>query len=88
MLKTDFDVVIVGGRCAGATLGAMLARNGLSVCILDKAEFPSEALSTCAFQSNGVDVLRRIGVLDEILAAGAHVLRRATITSTNEKFTG
>lgn len=87
MLESEFDVVIVGGRCAGATLGAMLAHRGLRVCVLDKASFPSETLSTCAFQSNGVEVLRRLGVLDEILAAGAHVVRQATITSTHQKFT-
>ncbi|MCP9619147.1 FAD-dependent monooxygenase [Nocardia otitidiscaviarum] len=87
MSETQFDVVIVGGRCAGATLGAMLARGGLRVCVLDKASFPSETLSTCAFQSNGVEVLRRLGVLEEVLAAGAHVVRRATITSTHQRFT-
>lgn len=87
MPSDEFDVLIVGGRCAGAPLGSMLARRGLRVCIVDKASFPSETLSTCAFQSNGVDVLRRIGVLDELLAAGAHVVRRATVTSTHEKFT-
>ncbi|MCW4355162.1 FAD-dependent monooxygenase [Hoyosella sp. YIM 151337] len=85
--ESKFDVVVVGARCAGATLSTLLARRGLRVCVLDKATFPSETLSTCAFQSNGVEVLRRIGVLDEILAAGAHVVRRATITSTHEKFT-
>ncbi|MBF6180738.1 FAD-dependent monooxygenase [Nocardia otitidiscaviarum] len=41
MSETQFDVVIVGGRCAGATLGAMLARGGLRVCVLDKASFPA-----------------------------------------------
>lgn len=63
MSEREFDVAIVGGRCAGATLGAMLAQRGLRVCVLDKATFPSEALSTCAFQANGVEVLRRLGCL-------------------------
>ncbi|AYF78037.1 FAD-dependent monooxygenase [Nocardia yunnanensis] len=87
MAGSDFDVVIVGGRCAGATLSTMLAQQGVKVCVVDKAGFPSETLSTCVFQSNGVDVLRRIGVLEEILAAGASVIRGATVTSTHRKFT-
>lgn len=80
---SEFDVVIVGGRCAGATLSTMLAQRGVKVCVVDKASFPSETLSTCVFQSNGVDVLRRIGVLDDVLAGGASVISRATVTSTH-----
>jgi len=81
-----YDVVIVGARCAGSPLATILAQRGLRVCLLDKATFPSETPSTSAFQSNGVDVLRRIGVLDEILAAGAYVVDKATVTSTRQKF--
>lgn len=80
---TVFDVVIVGARCAGAPLAVMLAQRGLSVCVVDKAQFPSETPSTSAFQSNGIDVLRRIGVLDNVLAAGPYTIENATITSTN-----
>lgn len=81
-----FDVVIVGARCAGSPLAVMLAQKGLSVCLVDKARFPSETPSTCAFQSNGIDVLRRIGVLDDVLAAGPYTIASATITSTNHTF--
>lgn len=81
-----FDVVIVGARCAGAPLAVMLARKGLSVCVVDKARFPSETPSTSAFQSNGIDVLRRIGVLDNVLAADPYTIEHATITSTNRTF--
>ena len=34
-----FDVVVVGARCAGSPLAVMLARRGLSVCVVDKARF-------------------------------------------------
>lgn len=37
----DFDVVIVGGRPAGATLAARLGRRGVRVLIVDRARFPS-----------------------------------------------
>jgi menaquinone-9 beta-reductase len=38
-----FDVAIVGARCAGSPLAAMLARRGLRVCLLDRARFPRNA---------------------------------------------
>ena len=36
----DYDVVIAGGGPAGATLGTLLARGGLSTVIIDKHTFP------------------------------------------------
>jgi flavin-dependent dehydrogenase len=76
-----FDVVVVGGRCAGAPLATMLAQRGMRVCLLDKSRFPSETLSTHVIQPCGVDVLARIGLLDGILAAGAARLTRFTFVS-------
>lgn len=38
---TDYDVVIVGGRPAGATLAARLGARGHRVLLLDRASFPS-----------------------------------------------
>jgi 2-polyprenyl-6-methoxyphenol hydroxylase-like FAD-dependent oxidoreductase len=67
----QFDVIIVGARCAGSPLAMMLARQGLRVCVLDRARFPSDTPSTHIIQACGVDVLARLGVLDAVLAAGA-----------------
>ncbi|MGX9788900.1 NAD(P)/FAD-dependent oxidoreductase [Mycobacterium sp. MMS18-G62] len=71
MTVERFDVVIVGARCAGSPLAIMLARQGLRVCVLDRARFPSDTPSTHLIQPCGVDVLGRLGALDAILAAGA-----------------
>ena len=62
-----FDVVVVGARCAGAPLATMLAHDGLRVCVVDKDRFPSDTLSTHAIQPVGVQVLERLGVLDDLL---------------------
>lgn len=78
---TDFDVVIVGGRCAGSPLAAMLARRGLRVCVVDKSEFPSETLSTHVIQPSGVAILERHGMLDAILEGGAVTLSRFTFVT-------
>src|SRR6201995_447989 len=74
-----FDVVIVGARCAGAPLAAMLARGGLSVCLVDRAQFPSETPSTHLIQPGGVQMLDQLGVLDAVLAAGAVPLDKLTM---------
>lgn len=67
-----FDVIVVGARVAGAPLATHLARAGLSVCLLDRAKFPSDTLSTHIIQN--VDALRHLGVLDRLLATGAPLL--------------
>jgi flavin-dependent dehydrogenase len=72
----QFDVIVVGARVAGSPLAAHLARAGLSVCLLDRAKFPSDTLSTHIIQDLGA--LRRLGVLDRLLATGAPLLSEVT----------
>lgn len=74
-----FDVVIVGARCAGSPLALMLRRRGLSVCLVDRAQFPSETPSTHLIQPCGVRLLDELGLLDAVLAAGAVPLDRMTM---------
>jgi menaquinone-9 beta-reductase len=74
-----FDVVVVGARCAGSPLAMMLARRGLSVCLVDRAQFPSETPSTHVIQPCGVQALDQLGVLDAVLAAGAVPLDHVTM---------
>ena len=74
-----FDVVIVGARCAGSPLAVMLARRGLSVCLVDRAQFPSETPSTHLMQPGGVQMLDQLGILDAVLAAGAVPLDKLTM---------
>ena len=69
-----YDVVVVGARCAGATLAFDLAQVGLSVALVDRMRFPSDTLSTHFFESPGVAAVERMGVLDELLAAGAPLI--------------
>jgi 2-polyprenyl-6-methoxyphenol hydroxylase-like FAD-dependent oxidoreductase len=77
-MKGDFDVVVVGARCAGSPLAALLARAGLKVCVVDRARFPSEVPSTHMLHPAGVAILERLGVLDKMLATGAPPLERGS----------
>jgi 2-polyprenyl-6-methoxyphenol hydroxylase-like FAD-dependent oxidoreductase len=65
--SNQFDVIVVGARCAGSPLATLLCRAGLKVCLVDRAEFPSDTPSTHGIQPCGVRILDRLGVLDEIL---------------------
>jgi 2-polyprenyl-6-methoxyphenol hydroxylase-like FAD-dependent oxidoreductase len=67
----NFDVIVVGARCAGSPLTASLAARGVRVCLLDRAGFPSEVASTHMIHPSGVARLERLGVLDKMLATGA-----------------
>jgi flavin-dependent dehydrogenase len=67
----EVDVLIVGARVAGSVLGTLLGSAGWRVLVVDRAAFPSDTLSTHFFRGSGCGgVLSRLGVLDEVLAAG------------------
>lgn len=63
------DALIVGGRCAGATLGILLARQGKRVLIAEKADMPSDQpMSTHFLGSYGMERLDELGVGDRVRA--------------------
>ena len=68
MRERNFDVVIVGGRVAGASLAIRLAQAGRKVAIVDRASFPSATTSTHVIYPKTIANLDRLGVLDRILA--------------------
>jgi len=70
-----FDVVIVGARCAGSPLAALLARAGLRVAVVEQATFPRDTLSSHVIQADALRFLSRLGVLSEVSATGARIMR-------------
>ncbi|MEV5025415.1 NAD(P)/FAD-dependent oxidoreductase [Paenibacillus sp. LPE1-1-1.1] len=78
-MKTDYDVIIVGARIAGATLAYELGRAGYEVLLVDKGHFPSDVLSTHNLFNNSLAMLREMGVLDRLLALGTPTYKRAYV---------
>ena len=72
----DYDVVVVGARCAGAATAMLLARAGVRVALVDCAPAGSDTLSTHALMRAGVIQLQRWGLLDRVIAAGTPAVRR------------
>jgi flavin-dependent dehydrogenase len=67
----EFDVIVVGARCAGAPLAADLAGRGMRVCLVDRARFPSEVPSTHMLHPCGMARLARLGLMEQLLATNA-----------------
>jgi 2-polyprenyl-6-methoxyphenol hydroxylase-like FAD-dependent oxidoreductase len=77
-LSPVYDAVIVGARCGGAPTGMLLARAGLRVLVVDRADAGSDTLSTHAFMRGGVLQLHRWGLLERLTATGVPPVRVVT----------
>jgi flavin-dependent dehydrogenase len=75
----DYDVIVVGGRVAGASTALLLARGGHRVLVVERAMMPSDTVSTHAILRTGVLQLARWGVLDRIIDAGTPPIRHVTL---------
>jgi 2-polyprenyl-6-methoxyphenol hydroxylase-like FAD-dependent oxidoreductase len=73
-----FDAVVVGARCAGASLAMLLARAGHKVALVDRATFPSDTMSTHFLWQGGAARLDAWGLLDELQASGCSPIREIT----------
>ena len=74
-MANNFDVIVVGARCAGSSTALLLARRGYRVLVVDRAEFPSDTLSGHAIHPAGMASLQRWGLLDRVRNAGAPPMR-------------
>ena len=70
------DVVIVGGRVAGAATALLLARAGVRVILIDRDRHGSDTLSTHGLMRAGVLQLSRWGLLQDVAATGTPPIRQ------------
>lgn len=63
-----YDAIVIGARCAGSPTAMLLARMGHRVLVVDRAEFPSDTVSTHVVQAPAVAALSRWGLVDAATA--------------------
>jgi 2-polyprenyl-6-methoxyphenol hydroxylase-like FAD-dependent oxidoreductase len=73
-----YDVVVVGARCAGASLAMLLARRGHRVALVDRAEFPSDTISSHFLWPQGAALLDSWGLLDRLQSRGCEPIPMLT----------
>ncbi|HET7094842.1 MAG TPA: NAD(P)/FAD-dependent oxidoreductase, partial [Thermomicrobiales bacterium] len=75
----DYDVIVVGARCAGSPTAMLLARQGHRVLLIDRATFPSDSMRAHLVRGGGSACLARWGLLDRVLATNCPPIRRTVL---------
>lgn len=65
-MSARYDVLVVGGRVAGASTAMLLARAGARVALLERSAYGSDTVSTHGLMRAGVMQLSRWGLLDRL----------------------
>jgi len=81
----EADVLVVGAGPAGAATALGLARAGHEVVVIDRAGFPRDKACGEGLQPPGVAALRRLGLLEAVLATGARQHAGVTYTHVGEQ---
>lgn len=82
-----YDAIVVGARCAGAATAMLLARQGMSVLLVDRDRHGADTLSTLAMMRAGVLQLHRWGLLDALREKGTPPLPRTSFVYGDETIT-
>ena len=75
-MAAEYDVIVVGGRCAGSPLAMLLARKGYRVLLVDRDRFPSDTVSSHQLFQTGLARMQRWGLLGRLVDTGCPPLEK------------
>lgn len=81
MSQPPLDVLIAGAGPAGSATAIRLARAGLRVMAVDRAEFPRHKSCSEYMSPEGSRHLASLGVLDAVETSGSHPILGTTVTA-------
>lgn len=76
---SNYDVVVVGARVAGAATAMLLARCGHRVLMIDRADIGSDTTSTHTILRLGMLQLQRWGLADRLTTTDTPPIRKVTL---------
>ena len=79
--STTFDVAIAGAGPAGTSAAIRLALHGVRVLLVEEKKFPRAKLCGEFISPECIDHFRQLGVIDQMLSAGATSLRETVFYS-------
>lgn len=81
----DWDVAIIGAGPGGSLLSLLLARRGLSVILLDQAEFPRRKVCGGCLNGNAIAALKHCGLADLPKCLGAQPVTRVQLCASRRR---
>lgn len=65
-MESQFDLIIIGAGPAGSAAALFAARNGLNVCVLEKAAFPRDKICGDAISGKSMTILKDLDLMEEV----------------------
>ena len=87
MDRRNYDVLVVGARCAGAATAMLMARHGMKVLLVDRAGYGADTVSTHALMRGAVLQLNRWGVMPRLYEVATPAVRSTSFHYGEESIT-
>jgi len=82
---STYDVIIAGGGPGGSTAAAFLGQAGLSVLLLEKAQYPRDKTCGDAISGKSMGILRKLGLVEQVRNAPNAVIEGVIFSAPNGK---
>jgi menaquinone-9 beta-reductase len=85
MMRTNFDVVIIGAGPAGSSAAILLANAGWSVALIEKQSFPRRKVCGDCIAASNLPLLEALGISEAFEESAGPELRRVALMRSDSK---